>query len=247
MLLSEYCNHSEQEAYDSVGFPKGFEYYIENILMNIAGYLLYENEGIRNSYTLKVLQQVYGPNLLSGTLEGAFYIQRKRQQQEQSLIHSVEDCVESLRELLSALAHFTDLSESMRLPMRISSKLFAYMSVLLTIPLEDASLGRLQNFLIQSSEIAVIEKWCELINDGCKLFPRHAISSRETIRTGVKSLDVRSVKSSWWSWIGLDSFTEPIVSEERQDFTADKRHNLLFVMTAVSAAFIYFASLGSYK
>jgi hypothetical protein len=88
--------------------------------------------------------------------------------------------------------------------------------------------------------MASIEKWCDKINDGCKVWSHHAIAWRKHLRNSQDpSAHLAPKPMGWWEWFG---FSPKVTPEEESKFIADKGHNVLFAITAVSAVFIFLAS-----
>jgi hypothetical protein len=199
---------------------------------------------LRN-YTRPLLMSIYGWNYFFGLFQTNSIHERKLRLLESSTVKSIPDCVRKLEEVVAFISHCADISESMKLPMRITSRLFSLMSVLLTIPLEDESLKPLSNFLLNSPQMTAIEKWCERINDGCRIWSQNAIGWRKKIRSGEQpGPNVIKGRKAWWEWLGWSSSdkhrTDP--THEETGFVPDKRHNVLFAMVAVGTLFVFLGS-----
>ena len=240
-LLQEHAAHSDDEGYLQV-FPHGSEMYLAKSLGEVIDYLLFADESIFRLHTRPLLTSVYGWNYIFGLIQMSSVHEKKLRLLESSAIKSVPDCVRKLEEVVSFLSHCADISESMKLPMRITSRLFSLMSVLLTIPLEDESHKPLSNFLLNSPQITAIEKWCERINDGCRIWSHSAIGWRKKIRSGEHSgPHLTKGRKAWWEWLGWSSSdkhrTDP--THEETNFVPDRRHNVLFAMVAVGTLFVF--------
>ena len=240
-LLSEHAEHADDEMYMQA-FPRGSDAYLARAFSEILDYLLFVNPHVFSIYTRRLITSVYGLNYPYG-LWNAWSIQEKKlQEAKSSPIHSGADCVKRLEEILSYLSHCTDISESMKLPMRVTCKLFSYMSVLLMVPLDDdEDLHGLSELLLRSPQLTAIEQWCTRINDGCKLWPRHALEWRKKLRNiSDSSPRALKAKTSWWEWMGWSAHkSQPA---ETSTFVPDKSHNVLFAMAAVGSLFVFLGS-----
>ena len=245
-LLVEHAAHTESEETALYAFPRGCDAFINRQLSEVVDYLLYENEEIFGSYTSRMLRSVYSPALVLGSWNSFKIREWKQAALHSSTVHSVADCIVKLEEVVAFLSRSVDITESMKLPLRITSKLFSLMSVLLAIPLEDPSLSPLADYLLQNPQMVAIEQWCDKINEGCRMWSRNVISWRKAIRSGQQSPQGPAPQKTggWWEWLGWSGkdFTPP--PDEKSEFVADKSHNVLFVLTGVSVLFMYFASLG---
>ena len=167
-LLAEHSAHSGNDD-PSMLFPNGAEEYISSVFSDVITYLLYECESIYFSYSSPLLKSVYGWNLFFGYLESNRVRDRIMKIRHCSLLHSHEDCVLALETLFDLLSLSIHISESMRLPLKITSKLFSHVSVLLSIPLSEES--SLCSFMSTNPSFRALSLWGENINKGCKIWP----------------------------------------------------------------------------
>jgi hypothetical protein len=245
VLLREQAVHSDIEEHLLMSFPKGADYYLQKTLSEVVDYLLYQDELIFQTYTSRRIKALHAPNWVRGVWESHILREKGLARCEKSTVQSIEECVERLNEVVAFLGHSVDITESMKLPMRITSKLFSLMTVLLSIPLDDASMVPLNDLFLSHPQFVALEQWCGRMNDGCKLWSQVAMSWRKTIRSG-ESLPVACKKiSAWYEWLGWKSKGESAQHKAAPEFVAEKSHNVLFAMTAVSALFVYYASLAS--
>lgn len=240
-LLQEYRNQVEQDEVLRLSFPRGSADYIGRKLSEVVEYLLYEQSGIFREYTEGMIRSVYGRNIVMGWWASWYVRSMKVKGMHSSSVHSVEDCVRSVSDVLSFLSHWVDITDSMRLPMEVTSKLFSMFSVLLSIPLTaaDPTLAPLSDLLGQSPQLTAIAKWCMQLNQGCKVYPGSFLRG-----------DKRSTKTAnkaWWEWLGWSGRKVEHDSTSSQDnnFRADKNHNLVFAMVSVGALFVFLASTSS--
>lgn len=225
-LTEEFQAHSGSNEFSS-NFPPGGEAYLCKVLKDVLSYVQYECETVHSRHTGPLLRSVYGWNVLWGVWQSQVLREVVLAGRESSTIHSLDACVEALSAVLDFLSHCVDITESMRLPMAITSKLFACMSVLLTIPISESEAAPLGSFLHTSPQVRALEAWCERINDGCKLWPSGTISWR---RNGAAVVEQRQ---SWWEWLG---------GAEPTEFVAEKSHNMIFLMSSFAVLFVYLAT-----
>lgn len=240
-LLVEHALHSDAEETALLAFPRGSDAFLAKLLREAVSYLLYENNEVFSSYTSRMIRSVQWPNVIGGVWESGRLREDKIRSLESSSVHSVADCLSRIEEAVSFLSHSVDITESMKLPMRITSKLFSLMSVLLAVRLECESLQPLHDYLLHSPQMVSIEKWCDKLNEGCKVWPHRVISWRKNLRNSQDpSVQFIAPKpAGLWEWLG---FTSQVSREEDSKFVADKGHNILFAMTAVGVVFIFLAS-----
>ena len=148
------------EEYLLLAFPRGTDVHLANNIGKVLDYLLYENEKIFQIFTALLIRSVYWPNLMFGFWQSWTIREQAMKRCESSSVHSARECVRALTEIIEYLSHSVDISESMKLPLRISCKVFSLMSLLLTIPVEaDEDLVELSEFLANSPQISAIAKW----------------------------------------------------------------------------------------
>ena len=237
-LIEEHSLHSEHEDYLLQAFPRGSDILLSSLVGEVIDHLLYENERVFQSYTAPLIRSVYWPNFGFGYWQSWSLRETKLAQARLSSVHSASTCIKRLEEVVSLLTHAVDVTESMKLPLRISSKLFSLVSVLLTIPLEkDPELSPLADFLSASPQFATLAKWCERTNDGCKVWPARSLS------TGRKSVEKPKPNRPWWEWFGWSAKSASTPStEETPKFVPVKSHNILFAMASVGALFFFLST-----
>lgn len=253
VLLAEYSNQVESEETLMQGFPRGASDYMENKLLNVIHYMLYYHNEVYRDYTDPMIRSVYGLNFISGRCSSWHIRTTKLGKIERSDVRSVDDCVRSLNETLSFLSHSIDVTDSMKLPMRITSKLFSLMTVLLSIPLRGyADLSPLSTLLMESPQIVAIEKWCEKINQGCKLWPSSVIQWRGPLRSATcespRGEDRKSAEAAWYEWLGWSGKEASSTAgppEGENLFEANKSHNMAFAMVSIACLFVCLSTLES--
>lgn len=216
----------------------GSDCFIQEQLDNIISFVLYECDNTFSKYTRPLIESVYGLNLVfrwskpDEIRQGAIDACTSK-----SSIKSAHECVDSLKSVVNILSHVVDVTESMKLPLRITSRLFSRMSILFSIPTSTPTLTALNDYLSNAPEMVALEAWCCRINAGCKLWDDRTLTWRRrkgtTILTGLE-------KESWLEWLGL-SPPQEVSPPTTTPFKANKSHNILFAMASVSAMFVYVA------
>jgi len=248
VLLNEHSSQSENEELALSAYPFGTDTLIEALLDNVLVFVLYECDEVFSSYTKSLLASVYGPNLLfRWTKPGMMRDEMIQSSRSCSSVRTVEDCILSLKTVTTLISHSVDITESMKLPMKITSKLFSRMSILFSIPLKSVPLQALSDYLEKAPEMVAMEAWCVRINAGCKLWDDRTIAwRRKSSRSGQSEVSVQS--SNWWEWLGWTTRGHKRHSEEEAwsgpptpSFKPNKSHNVFFAMASVSAMFVYVA------
>jgi hypothetical protein len=250
-LLMESSYQSESADFSLQTFPRGARDYIGSKLSDTIEYLLYANESVFVSFTDPLIRSVYRPNIFAGWLQSWCMRRSKLSKMHTSSVHCVEDCVRNVEETVSFLSHSVDVTDSMKLPLEVTSRLYAMMTVLLSIPLKDETLAPLASLLLESPQIAALEKWCVRQNEGCKLWPFSVIGWREAVRCAGgranEQVAESSSKTAWWEWLGWSSAKHANTTgeggpEAASDFEANKSHNIAFALVSVGALFVYVAT-----
>ena len=232
------CEHSSQSDYEDVAlgtYPLNADHLICELLDNTLAFVLYETEEVFNHYTKPLIASVYGYNSAFAWLKpGMIREETLTCFRSKSSIKSAEDCVGAIKSVMNLLSHTVDVTESMKLPLRITSKLFSRMSVLLSIPMSFPSLRVLSDYLSTAPEMLAVEAWCVRINAGCKMW------DERTIRRRQDSVEFKT-RESWWNWLGWAGHDNWSSTNPTTIFRPNKSHNVLFAMTSVSAIFVYVA------
>ena len=236
VLLNEHSIQSDYEEIALGSYPLNADHLICELLDNVLVFVLYENEDMFNVYTKPLIASVYGYNLAFRWLKpGLIREEYLTYTRSKSSVKSAEDCVVAIKAVISLLSHTVDVTESMKLPLRISSKLFSRMSVLLSVPLSSPTLKPLADYLSTAPEMLAVEAWCARVNAGCKLW------DERTIRWRRHSAELKTPET-WLSWLGWTSTNDTSWSSTNTPiFKPNKSHNVLFAMTSVSALFVYVA------
>ena len=249
-LLDEHSSQSEQDEIALSAYPFGTDTLIGEKLDGILSFVLYECETIFSMYTKPLIASIYGPNLLfRWTKPDILRHDAIAKSHIRSAVRNAEECISSLKSVVALISHCVDITESMRLPMKITCKLFSRMSILLSIPMTSSTLPTLSEYLHNAPEMVSIEAWCNRINAGCKLWDEKTINWRRKSRLGdekEETLDGASTSKWWWEWFGLSSRTRRHPEQDewsapQNPFKPNKAHNVYFAMASVSAMFVYVA------
>jgi hypothetical protein len=241
VLLNEHSIQSESEDISMSSFPLGCEKYIASQLDEVLGYLLYESVSTFDNYTSRLIRSVYFPNIILGYYESHFLREQVLVDRGKSLIRCRKSCMDAIARVIQTLQHSIDITESMKLPMRVTSKLYSRMSILLSIPM--GMNDPLSEYLLTSPQIIALEAWCERVNAGCKLWPSGSINWRRKHRgqhTSPTNI-TRNESVKWWEFFGWSAQSEtgdPGASAP-STFTPNKAHNIWFGLVSVSAIFVY--------
>ena len=218
LLLEEYLSHSSNDDVSQM-FPRGSDVFIGKVLSEVISFILFEYDRVFSSYTSPLIRSVFGWNLVTGTIETHRLRERVLSSRASSTIHSMDECVAGIKQVIDVLSESVDLCESMNLPMRITCKLFACMSVLLSIPLRIESPVGI--YIFNSPQMAAIRTWCDRINKGTKIWPQDWLDQK-----------VEQKPSMWEQIFGPPSPPSPV----------NKSQNVIFLMSSAAMLFVYLAT-----
>ena len=237
VLLNEHSTHSESEDFSMSSYALGCEKHIAREIDAILAYVLFSDDLVYDNYTAPLLRSVYFPNMVMGYYQ-SHVVREKVLERVVQLIRTREHCVSALQSIIEILQHSIDITESMRLPMRITCKLFSRLSILFSIPIPADDV--LNEFLTTNPQMVALEAWCERINAGCKLWSPGAISWRRRIS---RTATVSHENCKWWEYFGWttahSTSGDPTTSQSSTNFSPNKTHNIWFGMVSVSALFVY--------
>ena len=238
VLLNEYATQSDHDEIALSAYPFGTDTLIESKLDDILSFILCECDDIFSEYTRPLLASTYGPNILFRLMNPSMLREELIQDSRiGSSVKSMDDCVSTLRTVVALISHCVDITESMKLPMKIASKLFSRMSILFSIPMKSSNLS---DYLHNAPEMVSIEAWCIRINAGCKLWDEKSLRWR---RKSGATETVESSVGGWWEWLGWRTRTRDHEwsTGPQTPFKPNKAHNVYFAMASVSAMFVYVA------
>lgn len=248
-LLNEHYLQSDTEEIALSAYPFGTDTLIGEKLDDVLSFVLFECDKIYSAYTEPLLASLYGSNLLfRWTKPNSLRDEAIQRAQTRSSVKSMEDCITTLKSVIALITHSVDITESMRLPMKITSKLFSRMSILFSIPMSHSILPGLSEYMENAPEMVSIEAWCARVNAGCKLWDEKTITwRRKSSRAGQTDI-VDTSRTGWWEWLGWGSGTRRHAGDQEEwsepqqnPFKPNKAHNVLFAMASVSAMFVYVA------